>query len=195
MKKSKSQLILALLAALLGLVSLSGLTFSRMQEKPERSGSADEIRVELHWEGQEKVGSIPVLEKHSVVSRRLYAENTGELPCYIRVKLYMPQVDGSSLFELGELSGDVFFQKDGKATKEKEYWEKIGEYFYYRNARTQNLLLPGDKTASLFSALQVSTKLRGMPSSQMEAEVIAWAQAAKPEEGVDECQIWRRGEQ
>ncbi len=192
MKRNRVRPILALLAALLGLVSLSGLTFSRMQEKPGNAEADEVLQVELHWEGQEKAGSIPVLGKQSVVSRRLYVENTGDLPCYVRIKLHIPEMGDASIFELGELSGEDFFPKEGQASAAKEYWEKKGEYFYYRNVQTQNLLQPGGRTRPVFSALRVTPSLREMPASQMELEVTAWAQAAKPEAGLDECQIWDR---
>ncbi len=52
---------------------------------------------------------IPVLEANSVLKRETWIENTGGNPCYIRIKVCIPQAEGVDILELGTLSMISFF--------------------------------------------------------------------------------------
>ena len=83
------------------------------------------------------------------VDKRVYVENTGKNPCYVRVKLTPSAVDAGG----SPLATDGQFQLD--LASYAQYWTMDSEGFY----RYNTMLQPGDKTEMLISSVTFDTKM------------------------------------
>ena len=157
---SKIRLLLCVLLAAL-LVSLTGLTFSSVQENSLYE--AGKLEASIRCKKTDGDSGIPVLEANSVLKRETWIENTGGNPCYIRIKVCIPQAEGVDILELGTLVNDFFlpldFSENTGRNKTGEYWTKEGEYLYYRNRSTQNILMPQKETPPVYSAIRLNPDL------------------------------------
>ena len=95
---------------------------------------------------------------NSGLKRETWIENTGGNPCYIRIKVCIPQAEGVDILELGTLVNDFFlpldFSENTGRNKTGEYWTKEGEYLYYRKDVY--------KRQSLISLLKMMERIRCM---------------------------------
>ncbi len=186
MKHRKIHLAIGLLLIVLGSTALGGKTFSRA--RPIERSPAEGLRIELCRESEEE-GS-PVLSGEKAARRKLWVENTGDAPCYVRIRLMLPTAEETEILELGEMVGEEFIPLDFRQKEKRECWVRDGEYFYYRNPETENLLFPGETTLPVYSGIRQNQRLRGKLSSKVALELVAWAQAALPEEGKSEREVW-----
>lgn len=104
-----------------------------------------------------------------------YVVNSGDTDCYVRVKLVIPQINEESIFKVGtyvnskfiETFSDDSFVTLNNSSIEKEYWEKSGDYIYYKNSSTGNKLLAGSKTKEIYQAVRLNTSVTAENLSQI----------------------------
>ncbi len=192
MRHRKGYLVLGLFLLLAGWVVLGGKFFSPGKSSPsaKQSGKPEaiEAQVELCREAQEE--GAPTLSGETAAKRKLWVENTGNAPCYVRVRLKLPKAEKKEILELGKLMGEEFVALDFREKEGEPCWVRDGEYFYYRDPETENLLFPGEATLPIYDAVRQNQSLRGKLSSKVDCELIAWAQAVLPQEGKSELEIW-----
>lgn len=161
--KRKIKLLLLGLILVVGLLSVTQLTFSYLGSE-DLFGSAKSAEVELTRKSQpEEVQSV---KPGGTLRDEPYIRNSGEVPCYLRVKIQIPEQGGVPIFKLGKLAGGSFSEllfsdaDIGIITLQDEYWQKEGDYIYYRNKSTGNRLLQNSSTPALYSAVSVISDLK-----------------------------------
>lgn len=163
--KRNVRLFLCALAVTIGLISLTGVTFSYLQQTDYKQ-EADiygDMNIVL-MENTDAADESIKIKPGEAVKREVYVVNAGSEDCYVRVKVAVPEVEGIRLFQLGKLENKNFTETilaaDGAiAGQDTEHWERSGEYLYYRNTKTGNRLTAGNKTPYLYEAVRLSADI------------------------------------
>lgn len=107
--------------------------------------------------------------------------NLGTVPCRLRVKICAAVLDGKPVLEAGcEIDGQ--FVSAGNAQPDSdEYWTARGEYLYYRNSATGDLLPPGRESPPVYNAVRLNTSLstETLESLPEEQQLFVVAQARR----------------
>lgn len=85
--------------------------------------------------------------------------NTGHSGCRLRVRLCVAQVDGKPVLEAGDETEAGFVPAGEGQPEGEEYWTARGEYLYYVNQRTGDLLLPGRDTPAVYTSVRLNGSL------------------------------------
>ena len=117
------------------------------------------LRVEAVCQNAGDREGSPVVSMDETAEGGVAFRNQGRLGCRLRVRLCVAQVDGKPVLEAGAIR-DGSFQPAGTGGPEgTEYWTARGEYLYYENTRTQGLLLPGQETPPVYTAVRLNQEL------------------------------------
>jgi hypothetical protein len=118
-------------------------------------------------------------------------ENKGTEPCYVRVKLLVPSVEEQEIFEIGMIDKNRNLKQGFDERAENESWEERDGYIYYKNKKTANKLLPGEKTPVIYSMFHPSLALESAASEMIyqNCEIILCAEAAAADK--EEWEAWR----
>lgn len=139
------------------LLSVSGITFSRFKIGNAASEQAPRPPIAVVYDtgSKKETGLRPGEWRQESVS----VVNEGDAPYYVRVRLQIPETKGEPLFKIGRIVSGAFitaaFTEIERGSR-TEYWEKIGDYLYYRNAQTGDRLQPGKKTAAVYEAVMLN---------------------------------------
>ena len=124
----KKNIIISILLCLLACTIGFGVTYSYLITQAEKSNVLTvgevEVKVEEDYEPPEQ------LSPNSSFKKAPYATNTGNLPCYVRMRA-----------DLSTVKAGTFCTLSGENA---EYWEKGTDGYYYYKF----LLNPGEKTAA-----------------------------------------------
>lgn len=159
----RKQLMKALMGVVLtvALLSASGAAFAYFQmDEADRLRQSEAVNVTLQelFEAESKT----TIRMDESTLEGYYIENTGKEPCYVRVKLIVPEVGGKPIFQVGRLLGEGFMEYDfsgpyaGDIREKKTYWKQKGEYLYYCNEETGNVLNRREETDAIYSAVRVN---------------------------------------
>lgn len=149
--------LLIVLAVMYAAISLTGLTFAR-QTVQEKNAESPIIKL-ITTESEEN--EVSALKPGEIAETSISIKNLGSSPCYVRVKLCIPAMEGEEILQPGYLEKGEFIYLGSKSEKKGEYWTRSGEYMYYCNNKTGNQLLPEKSTAALYNAIRFNPKLSG----------------------------------
>jgi hypothetical protein len=159
--KNKNKRIVIIFCAVLVLLSATGITFSYMKDSQTVKNviSIGNVTIETKEPGWNSGAEAKTIAPGQIVVKDPYVTNTGVNPCYVRIRIDMPQIGGKDLFVLGN-GGSGSFAAINFYTAEqsgiKEYWLKSGGYYYYKNSETADILNPEKFTPKLFTAIMLS---------------------------------------
>lgn len=181
MRKKLRMLISSLIITTV-FVSAAGITFSSLEVGWLSAGDSQKVQIMLQEDTQELSSGKPTITPGEPMAAKPYLINTGTGDCYVRVKVNIPEYEGVSLFQLGNLRGDVFQQSEFTVSQAQgaAYWEQNGAYYYYRNRVTGDRLSPGALTPALYTAVMLNPaiSLYQLESLQGSREIVICAEAA-----------------
>lgn len=121
----------------------------------------DQPMIEMLLTGSEDSEGQQALAPGETAQEQLSFRNQGHGSFELRVKLCAAEINGKSVLQAGHVTGNGFTPSMTVETeqKEDEYWTARGEYLYYRNIRTGDMLLPGRETPAAYSAIQMNAGL------------------------------------
>lgn len=194
--KKKIKLLLLGLVLVVGLLSLTQLTFSYLATE-ELFGGGKPAQVELNRREQQQEGQS--IKPGGTLRDEPYIRNSGEVPCYLRVKIQIPEQNGVLIFKLGKLSDGGFSEMlysdadIGILTLQDEYWQREGEYIYYKNKSTGNRLLQNSSSPALYNAVSVISDLKAETlgiSGDENQDIIICAEALNSDLFQNEEEAW-----
>lgn len=109
--------------------------------------------------GSEDGESEPVLHPGECAPSGVAFRNTGRSGCRLRVKLCAASLDGETVLQAGDMRNGSFVEAGASPGESGEYWTAKGEYLYYRNRDTGDLLLPGRETPPAYSMVRLNDSL------------------------------------
>lgn len=147
--KSKHILAGLLLAVLAG---IWGLCFGLEPQK-------EEVCLEAVSFGGEDSEGLEVLRPGEIAERGVRFRNSGPAACQLRVRVCAASVEGQPVLQAGHMGKNGFYETGSgvPASQTEEYWTAKGEYLYYQNGRTGDLLLPGRETPPLYTAVRMAS--------------------------------------
>lgn len=150
-KKFRNLEIAALIVLIL--TAFTGVTFSQRVSQPDWGQAS---RIETVFAGEQKKALCDMRPGQAVRSGIAF-KNQGEAPCFLRVKLCIPTMEGKEILEPGFLDLGAFREWEKKSWEPiQEYWICRGEYYYYKNEKTGDRLLPGRETTELYGAVRLN---------------------------------------
>lgn len=188
------RIFVGVLALAIVLMSVSGLTFSYLQEQQETE-AGEYTSIEL-------VETVPD-GSHSLrfgepSEQSLSVKNVGTRPCYLRVKISIPQAGGKALLQVGTVQDNRFTElgfytaQDAVSESQREYWVREGAYLYYKNRDTGDLLDAGKETPVLYQAVQIAPEIRERDlSGCLDCQLYSSAQAIEAGNYVNSGQAWK----
>ena len=194
--KRKIKLLLLGLISVVTLLSVTQLTFSYLATE-ELFGGAKPAEVELTRKEQSE--TTESIKPGGTLQDEPYIRNSGEVPCYLRIKIQIPTQNDEPIFRLGRLSdGNIsellFSDADiGILTLQDEYWQREGDYIYYKNKSTGNRLLQNSSTPVLYSAVSVIPDLKAETlgiSGDENQDIIICAEALNSDMFQNEEEAW-----
>lgn len=179
--QARLKLFISTLLSLICLISASGVARAYFTTGEIMGENAD---VEIRIDG--KTPEITEITENDIVSAAYYIHNTGNEDCYVRVKLVSPIVNEKEVFAFGEKHWRKFEANEYTAPtlKKNEYWERVGDYLYYRNPETGNVLKRNSDTQPVFSAIRISLDLSARDLELVEEgqmDIVFYAQCVSAE--------------
>lgn len=152
-RRNPGQLLLPALALAI-LVSLWGMVY---RLEPHQ----DEPIIEAVLTGGEDSSGQPSLAPGETAMEELRFINRGRVGFELRIKLCSAEINSKPVLQPGHITMEGFAPSmvPEAEPNENEYWTARGEYLYYRNARTGDLLMPGRETPAAYSAVQMNARL------------------------------------
>ena len=160
------------------ILTASGLTFSTLEDMRQAENEGGMLPVHVVYEGAEQEETEIALQPGEFMEEKASVLNESTKDVYVRVLLKIPQCDEVPLFKVGKVINRQFVTAvfNGMEQKqEEEYWEKAGEYLYYRNSRTAGLLKAGKQTAPLYEAVMLSKEMQGQELAYLTEQSIVVA--------------------
>lgn len=190
MRKEYKRFIIALAAAII-LISTASLTFSALEiDAGQTQVKTQAVEIILQDDSESETAS---LTAETIMIQRPYIVNTGEEDCYVRIRLDISQISGEPMLQVGSISDDAFttLEFSSAESNSTEYWEKKGEYIYYRNKLTKNKLLAGSSTPEIYSAVRITPDISSqtLELAYEEQNVVIYAQAASAKY-MSETEAW-----
>lgn len=149
MKQNVSLFAVSILI-LVSVFYISGITFSKTDEQVE------EMLKIVYTEEEKKILSADEPYLESVV-----IENSSKKDLFVRIKIEVPKVNGEKLILVGRLSKEKFIASSFSSAEQEsaeQYWEKKGDYIYYRNSRTGDVLKSGESSSEIYEAVMLNEK-------------------------------------
>lgn len=109
--------------------------------------------------GSEDGESDQVLHPGESAESGVMFRNTGRTSCRLRVRLCAESLDGKTVLQAGDMIDGGFVEAGSAEARDGEYWTAKGEYLYYQNRATGDLLLPGQETPPAYSAVRLNDSL------------------------------------
>lgn len=164
------------------ILSISGITLSKLEKNEEESRNPNKAALEIFYrqdENQEK----EKIQRGEWYKESVSVKNRSDTPLYVRVKLQVSEFKEKNIFRVGKKHGNQFsplnFDSAEQAGKD-EYWVREGDYLYYRNKKTKDMLKPEKETAPIYEAVQLHEALDWQDfSSIKEASLIIIAESAE----------------
>ncbi len=138
--------VLAVLTALWGL---------SWQLEPQQ----EELLIKAVDLGSADIESLDSLVPGETVAGGVAFHNQGRAGCRLRARIYSPQLEDKQVLLAGELTQESFLEAGQGEPAGEEYWTARGEYLYYVNMKTGNLLLPGKKSPPLYTEVCLNQQL------------------------------------
>ena len=141
--------------AALGLALLAAVWGFSYSLKPQ----GEAVKIQTVPCGNEDGESEPVLYPGQCVEGGMAFRNQGLSGCRLRVKLCGASLDGQPVLQAGDNRLEGFVEAGSAPPEEGEYWTAKGEYLYYQNPGTGDLLPPGQETPAVYSAVRLNGSL------------------------------------
>lgn len=138
---------------IISVLYISGITFSR----PESTDN-EKDDIEIIYKVDEKASKL--LEKVPRQESAVVANNSGK-NLFVRLKIEVPKSQGEKLILLGRMNKDKFVASSfSSAEKEsaEQFWEKKGDYIYYKNSKTNDILKAGSISTEIYESVMLSEK-------------------------------------
>ncbi len=154
------------------LTLLAGLWGFCWQLEPQ----AEALVVEAVSLREEGTGSTEgtVLTQGQPAAGGVAFRNSGRAGCRLRVKLCVTELDGKPVLEAGHETPSGFAPAGTETPRGVEYWTARGEYLYYNNRQTGDVLLPGRKTPAVYTAVRLNEALA--PEDLEKLSLLGWEQ-------------------
>ncbi|WP_099205223.1 hypothetical protein [Scatolibacter rhodanostii] len=152
------------LFAVIAVLSLSGITLSKLENKQDTSAESGSAKIKVVYQDKEENKAE---NEGEVKPGHWYKEsaaviNEGKEAVFVRVELQIAQMEGENIFRLGMAENNGFVSLDSSIVSpdnKAEYWEKSGNYYYYKNQKTENKLKPGKQTSAIYEAVQLNESM------------------------------------
>ncbi len=163
---SKKSILLVLLACFLILGASFGITYSYLISEDTESNAftAGETVIEVHEEYEPP----PKLEPDTTITKKPKVKNTGNLPCFVRMRADFSDSKAEAFCEPLAINADWEYKDDG--------------YYYYIKP-----LMPGAETSYLFEKIVIKSTDEGVSENDMiDFDVLVYAEARQQGEYSDD---------